>query len=280
MKHTPRLLALDLDGTVLNNQKHITPTTRQALEAALAAGVVVLPASGRPLSGITREFLDIPGVEYAIASNGAAVYRLPDERLIYTAYLDTEIAADIMERLLKLDIMATFFADGKGYATASQLSLLPRLCISEPVRDYLRNSRTVLEDPVTYIRTHGKVEKFTLNFLHDEQDRWLCYDGVKAILADYPQLAVVSGGTDNLEITDSAATKGEALLALARHLGIPQEQTMACGDSENDLAMLRAAGLGVAMSNSEACLFPHADAITASNEEDGVAKAIYDYVLN
>ena len=244
MKRPIRLLALDLDGTVLNNAKHITPATRAALEAAIAAGVTVIPASGRPLTGLTREFLDIPGVEYALTSNGAAVYHIASGRSIYTAHLPVDTAADIMARLLKLELMATFFAAGKGYATQAQLDLLPRLTVSEPVREYLRTSRIVLDDPVGFIRTHGQVEKFTLNFLHAPD-----------------------------------ASKGAALLSLADYLGIPREQTMACGDSENDLEMLRCAGFSVGMANSEACVLPHVDAVTASNEEDGVARAIYEYIL-
>ncbi len=280
MKPTIRLLALDLDGTVLNNEKHISSVTKQALENAIAAGVTVLPASGRPLSGITPEFLELPGVNYALTSNGAAVYRLSDGAPIYTDYLDTQLAAELMHRLLDLNLMATFFASGKGYATANQLDLLPKLSISEPVREYLRNSRTVLEDPVDFIRTHGHVEKFTLNFLHDEEGHWVDEAPLRAILADYPDLTIVSGGTDNLEITAPTASKGHALLALAEQLGIPQEQTMACGDSENDVEMLRAAGLSVAMANSEDCVFRVAKVTTTSNEENGVAKAIYDYILN
>lgn len=279
MKRPIRLLALDLDGTVLNNAKHITPATRAALEAAIAAGVTVIPASGRPLTGLTREFLDIPGVEYALTSNGASVYRIADGQSIYTAHLPVDTAADIMARLLKLELMATFFAAGKGYATQAQLDLLPRLTVSEPVREYLRASRITLTDPVDFIRTHGQVEKFTLNFLHAPDGGWVDHAGVRAILADYPELNVVSGGTDNLEITAPDASKGAALLALADYLGIPREQTMACGDSENDLEMLRCAGFSVGMANSEACVLPHVDAVTASNEEDGVAKAIYEYIL-
>lgn len=279
MKRPIRLLALDLDGTVLNNAKRITPATRKALEAAIAAGVIVLPASGRPLTGLCQEFLDIPGVEYALTSNGAAVYRLSDGAAIHTDYLDTALAAELMERLGKLEIMATFFAAGRGYASDRQLALLPRLSVSEPVRDYLRASRTVLEDPVSFIREHGQVEKFTLNFLHDSGGGWVDLAGVRAVLDDHPGLSIVSGGTDNLEITAPTASKGAALLALADYLGIPHAQTMACGDSENDLAMLDAAGFSVAMANSEECILSHVDAVTTSNEEDGVAKAIYDYIL-
>lgn len=279
MNHPIKLLALDLDGTVLNNAKHITPVTRAALEAAIAAGVTVIPASGRPMTGLCQEFLDIPGVEYALTTNGAAVYRLRDHQPIYTNYLDTDLAGELMERMLKLELMATFFADGQGYAVEQQMALLDRLPLDEPVKAYLRTSRKLLEDPVAFIRQHGKVEKFSLNFVHGPDGQWVDYDGLKAILADHPDLSVVSGGTDNLEITSPTASKGTALLALADFLGIPRDQTMACGDSENDLEMLKAAGFSVAMANCEDCIRPYVDAVTGTNEEDGVAQAIYKYIL-
>lgn len=279
MTPTIRLLALDLDGTVLNNENHISPVTRKALEDAIAAGVTVLPASGRPLSGITQEFLDIPGVNYALTSNGAVVYRLSDGAPIHTDYLDTALAAELIHAFASLHVMTTFFVDGRGYTPATQLELLPLLHVSEPLRVYLRNSRIALEDPVEFIRTHGHVEKFTLNFLHDEADHWVDEAPVRAILAKHPELSVVSGGVDNLEITAPTASKGHAMLALAAMLGIPREQTMACGDSENDLEMLRSAGLSVAMANSEPCVFEVASVVTTSNEENGVAKAIHDYIL-
>lgn len=279
MNQPIKLLALDLDGTVLNNAKHITPVTRAALEAAIAAGVTVIPASGRPITGLCEEFLSIPGVEYALTSNGAAVYRLRDNRAIYTNYLDTDLAAELMEGMLKLELMATFFADGQGYAVARQMSLLDRLPLDEPVKAYLRTSRKLLEDPVSFIRQQGKVEKFSLNFVHGPDDKWVDYEGLKQILDRHPELSVVSGGTDNLEITSPTASKGTALLALADFLGIPHDQTMACGDSENDLEMLKAAGFSVAMANCEDCIRPYVDAVTGTNEEDGVAQAIHKYIL-
>lgn len=278
MKHPLRLLALDLDGTSLNAAKHITPAVRQALLDAMAAGVTVVPASGRPLTGLSEEFLALPGVNYALTSNGAAVYRLSDRARIYERCLDTRLAAELMRRLEQLDIVATFFANGQGYASQRQLAFLPRLDVTEPVRDYLRTTRTSLTDPAAFILEHGRVEKFTLNYLPAPGGGRVDGEKVRALLEEFG-LKSVSGGTNNDEITAPGADKGAGLLALADHLGIPREQTMACGDSENDLAMLDAAGFAVAMANSEACVFPHADAVTASNEEDGVAKAVYKYVL-
>jgi hydroxymethylpyrimidine pyrophosphatase-like HAD family hydrolase len=151
--------------------------------------------------------------------------------------------------------------------------------VTEPVRDYLRTSRAPLEQPLAFLRACSQVEKFSLNFLEDGKGGWKDWDKVQAILADYPGLSVVSGGANNLEITSPTANKGRALLALADFLGIDHGQTMACGDSENDLEMLKAAGLSIAMANSEDCLFPWADDVTKSNEEDGVAWAIRRHIL-
>ena len=151
MKHPIRLLALDLDGTSLNTAKHITPAVRQALLDAMAAGVTVVPASGRPLTGLSEEFLALPGVNYALTSNGAAVYRLSDRARIYERCLDTRLAAELMRRLEQLDIVATFFANGQGYASQRQLAFLPRLDVTEPVRDYLRTTRTSLTDPAAFM---------------------------------------------------------------------------------------------------------------------------------
>ena len=279
MKHPIRLLALDLDGTVLNDAKHISPANRYAIQDALAAGVTVVPASGRPLDGLCPEFLDIPGVQYALTSNGAALYRLRDKALLYHECLPTGTAADIMAALEHKRMLATFFLNGKGYVPARQLPYLDELPLSQPIRDYLRATRTPLEDAAGFIREQGNVEKFSINFFHNPDGSRVDNDAIEGVLSRYPDLSAVSGGTDNLELTAPKANKGAALLALAEFLGIPRAATMACGDSENDVAMLDAAGLGVAMANSEACVFAHADVTTVSNEEDGVAKAIYDYIL-
>ncbi len=280
MKRPIRLLALDLDGTVLNNAKHISPANRRAISAAIAAGVTVIPASGRPLNGLSREFLDIPGVEYALTANGAAVYRLTDRTPILTRYLDTGLAVELVGRLSRLELMAAFFIAGQSYAVPEQLALLPRLSACRAVRDYLRSSRRPLADPEGFIRANGRVEKISLDFIRTPEGERVDLPAVEAILAPRPELNVVSGGGGNLEITAPEATKGNALLALAELLGIPREQTMACGDSENDLEMLKAAGFSVAMANCEDCVRPYVDAVTASNEEDGVARAIYDYILD
>jgi hydroxymethylpyrimidine pyrophosphatase-like HAD family hydrolase len=114
----------------------------------------------------------------------------------------------------------------------------------------------------------------TLNFYPDEQGVYTDREKVRRFLLDYPSVDFVSGGYNNLEITRAGTNKGIGLHRLAEILGVDPAGTMAIGDSENDLAILKAAGIGVAMGNATDALKAQADYITASNEEDGVACAI------
>jgi len=102
---------------------------------------------------------------------------------------------------------------------------------------------------------------------------------IRAILEKRPDILVSSSVENNLEINALGAAKGEGLLRLAAILGLKQEETMACGDGDNDLSMIRMAGIGVAMSNGELALKAIADYVTTSNDESGVARAIEKLVL-
>ena len=123
------------------------------------------------------------------------------------------------------------------------------------------------------------VEKITVNF--KEKDGILLWEKEirERLSKEFPDCAVVKGVPTNLEITDEQATKGNAILKLGELLGISREEIMVCGDSQNDMEMIKAAGLGVAMGNAMPEVKKAADYITLSNEEDGVAAAIEKFVI-
>ena len=123
MPESIRLLALDLDGTALNDAKHLTPATRQAILDAIAAGVTVVPASGRPYFGLAREVLEVPGIQYAISSNGASITRVSDGVRIYADDLDDALALELMTAFLPLDICASFFRKDRAFLPATQAPL-------------------------------------------------------------------------------------------------------------------------------------------------------------
>ena len=270
-----RLVALDLDGTVFNDKKEITPRTLAAIRNAVARGVAVLPATGRTASGIPAAFTSIPGVRYALTSNGASVVDLTTGEQLVNQPFGTEQALKIYDLLEQGGGMMSIFIGGKSYTTrenaAHHMDVVP-----ENLREYFRTTRVEVEDMPATLQAHAhEIEKYSMLY-HNEAERDAAW---RAVQQACPDMELTSSLPGNMEINAPGVTKGSGLLALAAHLGLRREQTMAVGDSGNDRAMIEAAGLGVAMGNATDDIKEIADATTDDNNHDGVAKAIEKYVL-
>lgn len=270
-----RLVALDLDGTVFNDKKEITPRTLAALRTACAQGVVVLPATGRTASGVPAAFTSIPGVQYALTSNGASVVNLHTGEQLVNQPFATEDALKIYDILERGGGMMSIFIGGKSYTTRenaeNHMDVVP-----ENLKSYFRTTRIEVDDMHATLRTHAhEIEKYSMLY-HDEAERDAAW---RAVQQACPGMELTSSLPGNMEINAPGVTKGSGLLALADYLGLARDQTMAVGDSGNDRAMLEAAGLGVAMGNATNEIREIADVITDDNNHDGVAAAIEKYVL-
>ena len=269
-----RLIALDLDGTVFNDQKEITPRTMAAIRAAIAKGVDVIPATGRTETGVPEEFLKMPGVHYALTSNGATVVELATGRHLVELPFEPEVAQAVYDRVAKSGGTMGIFVDGEcytdRYGANEGLDLYP-----PALRNYLKSTRILVEDIHAFFQAHPHgVEKFSIMY-PDTASR----DAAWQAVAKDCHVELTSSIPNNLEINAPGVTKGRGLAALADALGLDRSQVMACGDSGNDLAMIETAGLGVAMANATPDVLAAADYVTASNNEDGVAKAIEKFVL-
>lgn len=268
-----RLIALDLDGTVLNDKKELTPRTAAALTAAAEQGALIVPATGRTATGIPDSLLALPGVRYAITANGARVIDLASGQTLCALYIPRDAALDAYDRLLRYDCLLDIFQDGQGYTTASNLACLPEYAPQNLI-GYVTSTRKVLEDMRGFVaaQAHG-LEKFTLFFRYEEERRraWAEMEGLG--------LTAVSSLPRNMELNAAGVNKGRGLLMLADALGLPAASLMACGDGGNDLEMVRAAGLGVAMANAFDEVKAAADFVTRSNNEDGVAYAVEKFML-
>ncbi len=139
---------------------------------------------------------------------------------------------------------------------------------------YMRMGRQPVESVPDFIAAQEGFEKCSMFFTSEENRQ-----KVRQIAQEMGGFSIVSSESNNLEISDEGATKGLALLELGRMLGLEKSQVMACGDSENDLPMLETVGLGVAMGNAPRFIQEKAAAVTATNDEDGVALALEKYVL-
>ena len=288
-----RLVALDLDGTLLDSQSQISPRTRQAIADAVAHGVVVLPATGRPLSNLPPVVAQLTGIRYAITSNGAAVWDLGADPMgaVYSRYcnaaehttseptalircpMPVELAREVFALYMEYPGALSIFSDGRTYRDLVSMERFgkrfARRTGSTEARQPNDGRFTVVRDLTEWMSRHAhEVEKFCMFFDTPEQ--------AQAALPRFralPGTEVVQGAADNIEVTAQGVDKGTALLALADMLGIPREATAAIGDSENDRAMLARAGVAAVMANA----LPEIRALgnivsTRDNDHDGVAE--------
>ncbi|MSS63580.1 Cof-type HAD-IIB family hydrolase [Velocimicrobium porci] len=275
-----KLVGLDLDGTVFDDEKHISKKTIQTIEKAIKQGVIIVPATGRPIIGVPKELLNIDGISYALTANGAAIYNTKTKECIYHDCMEYETCASIIHVLDQYDVMADVFIDGMGYVEKKKQDRNMEYAMPQAVRKYILSTRKTVDCLEQFILDDKRgIEKITVNFKTNTDGSLHCLKEVKQELEKFSGLAVVSGVSTNLEITRQSATKGNGLIVLGNLLGIDKEEIMACGDSGNDREMLKAVGFGVAMENATADVKEVADYITKSNTEDGVAYAIETFVL-
>ena len=273
-----KMIGLDLDGTLLNSRKELTKYTKNVLTRAIEAGVTVLVATGRPVTGIPEELRNFPGMRYAVTANGGRILDLQEDKILYEGLVPYEEAVHIVENFEEYDTLREIYFDGRGYAEADEMERIEKYIPDKPMADYIRSTRQVIPDLWEKIREmdgHG-MDKVHGIFADMEEMR----EAADRISKCTGHLAVSSSLGRNLEINAQGVNKGAGLLRLGEMLGILQEEIMVCGDGSNDLEMIRMAGVGVAMANAADEVKKAADYITESNEEDGVAKAIEKIVFD
>lgn len=275
-----KLIALDLDGTLFNSQSKISSGNLAAIKSATEKGIYIVISSGRPFCGLPFEQLEGTGIQYAITTNGSAIYDITTKGCIYENCMDRSITTPILSFLLSKDIHMDAFIHGDAISPKKCLEAAYKLASPAPLKKYIIESRTRVEDLPRYLEENNlEIQKMTLNFYPDEKGILVDREEVKAFLLQNPNITCVSGGYNNLEFTKAGVDKGEGLKMLARYLHVPMEDTMAVGDTENDISILKAAAIGVAMANATEDVKAVADEITLSNDEDGVAAIISKYTF-
>ena len=275
-----KLIALDMDGTLFDEQGKISKKDRETLQKVTDAGVAVAIATGRAYTELPIEMLYEVGVRYAITGNGSAVYRLPNRECVFSDCLDNEVLYAILEEIGQLDIYYDIYIEGTAYCPKSVCHNIRRMDMPTEIHEHVERTRIVVDDLIDFIKASGKqVEKATANFALLEDGTLLGREETAKILDKYPQVQYLSGGYHNWEFTKTGVTKGSGIRFLAEKLGVAMESTMACGDSQNDLAMLEAVEVAVAMGNAKEEVKQIADFISKTNNESGVAYAIEQLVF-
>ncbi len=275
MNHRIKMIGLDMDGTLLTTEKRVTAYTKQILEKALEQGIEIVLSTGRSITGIPKELLHMPGMKYAVTINGARIIDLQKDEVIYENTLSMETALQLLDIIGGYDAIQEAFIDSVCYSTKEKLAYANDYFLHPSIAEYVLKSRTPVADvKATVLEKNKSVDKVNGMF-RTAEDKKSSYE----LLSKVPGVVVVSSLGNNWEINAEGTDKGNAMLRLGQLLGIKREEIMACGDGMNDIAMLKAVGLGVAMENAEPEVKEAADYITASNDEDGVAKAIEKFAL-
>ena len=271
-----RLVALDLDGTLLNREKTISPRNRTALEELHRRGVWMVPITGRPAQGLPQAVLDLPGLRYAVTSNGATIRDLVTGETLLESHLDAETALRVLDACKDFDMIRELFRDGIGYLSQADYEILRDRYTEPAMRRYVLDTRKVLPGTVEeqLRQDGGSIEE--LFFLTDSVET---KQRLHKALADLPGIAFADPFPRDLEVITGGIDKGEALKFLLQRLDIAPEECIAMGDGGSDVPMLQAAGIGVAMANAEEPVKAAADRVTASCDEDGVALVLEELVL-
>lgn len=265
------IIAFDLDGTLLDSNKDLSRENMAALERAAAAGIELVPTTGRFFNAMPASIRDLPFLRYAITINGAAVSDLRAGKTIYQAEMPWRLAVNVMRELDALPVVYDCYMDNCAYMTAALKEKIDVTVSSPHYRRMLRDLRISVPDLKEYLIEQKKDIQKIQFFSPDEALRKRL---LKELPLRYADIYASTSVPDNVEINQVHANKGEALMVLADYLGVPRDATMAFGDGLNDLSMIKDAGIGVAMENACHDAKKIADWIAPSCDEAGVACGI------
>lgn len=265
-----RVVGLDLDGTLLKDDKTISERTKETLIHAMENGIYILPATGRTRTAIPEQVKNIRGIQYAVCSNGATVVDLETGEEFYSCKMSLEEGKQLVEILEEYNTMYDCYIGGKGYTERRFYDNLDMYKVEPKIQELIKSTRTPVDNLMEEItRLNQPIEKFNM-FFTDLKERERAFEE----LSKLSFIKVTSSLTNNLELNAAECNKGKALLGFAATKGFKESQVMCCGDGNNDYDMIRMCGVGVAMMNGEERIKEIADYITYTNEEDGAARAI------
>ncbi|ELK3677538.1 sugar-phosphatase [Vibrio fluvialis] len=266
-----KLIALDMDGTLLNSQKQISPRTKLAIAEAREQGIKVVLASGRPIDGMRSklEELNIQSKDdYVLYYNGSMVANVGTGEIIYQQILDGRSAKMVARLANEMGVNTHAFSQIHGLITPKTSKYteveaqINGLSITEMDFEQLEDDHPIIKAMIV-----AEPELLTRTIASLPEDL-------------HQQYTIVQSAPFFLEFLNTQSNKGVGVKAIADHLNIPASQVICMGDAENDHHMLQYAGMGIAMANAMEETKRIADYITLSNDEDGVAAAIEKFALN
>lgn len=261
-----KLIAIDLDGTLLTDELIITPRTIQAIQKAVELGTVVTIATGRMYPSakqFTQQLsINVPVITY----QGAIIKNLADGEVLYERLIPAEIAQKLVDIANERKLHLQVYQDDILYGAVENDKLIA----------YAEKSKVPyrVESDLGKLTARGFTKAL---FIEESAELDALQDELQALFGERAHIS--KSAVNYLEVTHPEANKGSALLHLASKLGIDRTETIGIGDNHNDIELIKTAGLGIAMGNAVQALKDIADYTSLSNNEDGVCHAIEKFVL-
>lgn len=268
-----RLIAFDLDYTLLRTGGKLSGRTLSVLKEARRRGIMLVPATGRGVFEM-ENLLKIISPDYAVTVNGSVVWDIKHNRIVYKQVPPQEPLLEKIKLAVDMGLYTEVYCDGV-YTNPYSYENMETLGLLSDQLPMFKETRQVVPDLYETIREKGAGEKLHIIFkdVKDKENR-------QKPFLHHPDFAYTAAFRNNLELSDKTVHKATGLAALTQQLGIDPTEVMTLGDGSNDATMLSWAGLGVAMENAVPEAKSAADVITLSNDEDGAAAAIEKYCFS
>lgn len=266
-----KLIAIDMDGTLLNSNNEVSERTKIAIEKAKEKGVHIVISTGRVLKSALHYSETLKLKNPIIACNGAIIVD-ESSNIIYKNPIDKSLIKSIIDIAKAKNIYYHFYDESRFYS---------HVRVEEVLAFYNEGSEgnsidVKIFDDIEQIIENEDLNVYKFIFIDDNKDN---LQSLRLELDKIDNIGTSSSWINNIEAMGCNVSKGEAIKELCIKLNIKPEEVIAIGDSENDLSMLSFAGLGVAMGNGDEIIKKRSDYITDTNDEDGVAKVIEKFIL-
>ena len=261
-----KLVALDMDDTVLTHDKKVSKLTCKVLKTLSEKGIYIVVATGRPPQGIFDYVKDLSLITdkgYVVCFNGSGIAHLPDLKMVYSEYLTGTKVKEIASFCHQYGCSVHGYSKDKGLLLEDENSPSYREVTHCKV-GYIKQDLTTIDDDMLFYKMLAVGDKDNLDTLRQKLLSNMSLNGFTIMRSD----------PNFLEFIPKTCTKGSALVELCKILHISIDNVIAFGDAENDKVMLERAGIGVAMGNAYECVKSIADIIADTNDNDGVAKVL------
>lgn len=288
-----KLVAIDLDGTLLDSYGNISQKNKSVIEAVRRKGTNVIIASGRNKTSALSFSKDINSNEYVICNNGATLYDIKNNKNLYNQYIDKKKALDIIKICDENSIFYSIYTEDFVIANTMNYNVLFFESENGKTLEEQRTNIKIIKDVYSYIKENENVNILKMNICDNNKiifDRIISrlknIKEVNVLDVEHMTKKIIKTGTEEVaieyyytEITSEGVNKWNAIKKLMDILNIPREEVVTIGDNANDIMMIKEAGMGVIMGNAAPYLKVSANFETKTNNEDGVAEALEKLII-